>query len=153
MPPIVQPDAIREFERLLEDVRAEWKGMDPSEISLKAATKAMELMTPEGLAEVMKLFETTTVTKRLRRIAELDVQQLALTVKKDRPAYIALTFLNYTFPELSPQYNTSRNVHGEALQYVRALENAVRCPVRYVTLGPRSEDMVELPTVDHHWLL
>lgn len=145
-PPIVRPEAIRDYERALEDVIAEWKGMDPAEIKLKASTKAMEVMPPASLAEVMKLFETTTVTKRLRRIAELDVGLFKATVRKERPAYCVVTFVNYLFPEIT----YTRELEGDSLAYVKSLEQVIGCLIKYVNIGPRSEDVLEVPAGGGH---
>lgn len=137
-PPIVEEDAIAAYEKALAVVT---QGKPPREAQLYGSTWALEALTEQYRAEVMKLFETTTVTKRVRRIAELDVEQLRLTVKKEHPAFLALTFLNYSFPELAG----ARELHKEALQYVQDLQEEIRCWIRFVTVGPRSEDVLETP--------
>lgn len=52
-------------------------------------------------AELSKLFEMSTVTKKLRRIARLDLSDLRYAVAINRPSWIALTFMDYLVPELS----------------------------------------------------
>lgn len=139
--PIVAEEALREFEDCLDAQTALLSNdMHENGVALYAATYAMMAMSDAGRTEIGKLFETTTVTKRLRRVAELDVDRLRLTVKKEQPAYLILTFLNYVFPELAHE----REIHDEAMRYISDLQEQIRCHIRYVTIGPRSEDMLEV---------
>lgn len=146
LPELVKESAINAFVDEYHAVRREWKqrGASESEISLGAATEALAMMDTEDRDEVLKLFETTTVTRRLRRIAELDREQLRLTVKKEAPAYLALTFLNYEFPELAPAHNPERKLHAEALRYLADLQRDISCQIRYTSLGSLPEDLVEV---------
>lgn len=114
------------------------------EIDLTLNTHALKSVSGECLAALSKLFETTTVTKRLRRISRLSVDQLRDTVYKVRPKYVVLTFVNYVFPELATEHNPGRNLSTSALRYVEKLEKDIGAPIRYVTLGPASEDLVEV---------
>ena len=59
---------------------------------------AMEQIGLPALAELKKLFEFTTVTKKLRRIAALDYKQLGDSGRQIRPHRLAITFMNYEFP-------------------------------------------------------
>lgn len=61
---------------------------------------AMRRISIEHNAELHKLFELTTVTKKLRRIARLDGAELDRTIERLQPDAVVLTFLNYQFPEL-----------------------------------------------------
>lgn len=154
MPLAVPEESIVEFERALSHVvhQARRDGVDESSIGLYSSTQALKTMDQGHAANVLKLFETTTVTKRLRRLAELDVEQLRKTVKREHPAYLCLTFLNYVFPELA----VTRELHGEAIKYLLDLQAAIGCWIKYVSIGPRSEDVIRTsnspmgPT--HHWL-
>lgn len=137
--PIVPEEVLCEFEVLRERIAAEHgKDRSWSENSLFLNTEALLAMQEGSRHLILKLFETTTVTKRLRRIARLDLDQLRLTVRKERPAYMILTFLNYEFPEIAH----TREIHAEALAYVSAIEKKVGCKIRYVTIGPRHTDMI-----------
>jgi hypothetical protein len=142
--PVVDESALSAYEGALEKAQRSF-GDDYQSRILFGETQAFQSLSSETQAELAKLFERTTVTKRLRRIADLDVASLALTVKKERPAYIALTFLNYLFPELSPAHNPERRLHEEAIGYLMSLQWALGCWIRYVSIGPRSEDLLEMP--------
>lgn len=145
LPPIVSEDALNEFWTCREKAGTNTKSAQRtwSENALLINTEALALMSGHGRTEVLKLFEATTVTKRVRRIAELDRELLKLTVIKERPAYLALTFLNYVFPELSPEHNRVRQVSSEALRWVYKLQDDVGCQIKYASIGPRSEDLLE----------
>lgn len=147
LPPIVREEALGEFwlckERAVEVVRTKG-GRTWAENALLINTEALALMTEHGRAEVLKLFEATTVTKRVRRIAELDRELLKLTVHKERPAYLALTFINYVFPELVPEHNPRRLLHDEARRWIEQLQEEIGCRIKYTSIGPRSEDLLEI---------
>jgi len=148
-PALVAEAALQEYERRLVDAKRSLRSerfSDEREVSLLAPTEALHAMSEGSHREVMKLFETTTVTRRLRRVAELDVDQLRVTVRKERPAYLVLTFLNYVFPELAPEGDAGpRHLHGEALDYLSKLQDKIDCWIRYVSVGPRSQDVLETP--------
>lgn len=139
--PLVNPDALAKYETSLRKVmngEREAYGY-PIDLKLEGPTVALKKMDDKDQVELLKLFEATTVTKRLRRIAELDVDQLRMTVKKERPAYVILTFLNYLFPEVVH----TREVHTpEIKDYVRNLQEQIGCWIRYVTIGPEPGDML-----------
>lgn len=155
--PVVPEPILRTYEKKLAEftfLRRE-KGQSDSEISLMSATDVIMSLDESSRSQLLNLFETTTVTKRLRRITELDVEQLKMTAFKENAAYIALTFLNYVFPELHPQHNTRRLLHDEALRYVEDLQRQVNCWIRYVSIGPKAEDLLEVDVASkhtRHWL-
>lgn len=141
--PLVCEDAITDYELALKKLAADWRyqGRSDVEIALYGSTEVLGGLPESAQQELAKLFETTTVTKRLRRIAEIDVEQLRLTVRKERPAYIALTFLNYIFPELAG----ARELHAEAIAYLEDLQQRIGCWIRYTSVGPSSDDLLETP--------
>ena len=96
---------------------------------------------PDGVAErLLKYMETTTVTKKLRRIAKLDIDELKETVMWNRPDYIVMNFINYLFPTLyefkeeeskyqSPEF---QDIHS----YLGGLERTLGVPVKYGSISP-----------------
>jgi adenylosuccinate synthase len=108
---------------------------------------ALAMCSQSTVTELRKLFEMTTVTKKLRRIAELNMDDLRVSVAINRPAWICLTFLDYVEPELAgttvdtvlaPAF--APGVY-RALRYVRGLESHLKVPVRMVTTGPNHDNM------------
>lgn len=103
--------------------------------------RTFEIMQEGGQSEEFKdllnLFEMTTVTKKLRRIAELHVGELKYAVRLNRPQWIALTFINYLFPttmSVKSWEDLSNSPEGEqALKFVSDIEANTGADVRYVT--------------------
>ncbi|MEE8608602.1 MAG: adenylosuccinate synthetase [Nitrospiraceae bacterium] len=91
--------------------------------------------------ELSKLFEMTTVTKKLRRIAGFDHDTVRESIRRERPNYIVLTFLNYVFPEI---WGAGAIENREISHYVGEMEDELGCPIRAVTTGPRAEHYVEV---------
>jgi len=56
---------------------------------------ALNLCHEETVKELRKLFEMTTVTKKLRRVAHLNLPDLRYAVAINRPSWICLTFADY----------------------------------------------------------
>lgn len=87
------------------DVRlSDWTEAERSEYRVAASElhrDALRLCSPQTLSELSKFFEMTTVTRKLRRIAELSIDDLGFAIAVNRPAWIALTFIDYVEPELA----------------------------------------------------
>lgn len=99
---------------------------------------------PATLTELRKLFELTTVTKKLRRIARLDLEQLKYSVMLNRPKSLALTFINYEFPE-TWGCGWGDLEEASALRmadYLARLERDLGVPVRYVSTGPETKHVL-----------
>lgn len=91
-------------------------------------------------SELEKLFEMTTVTRKLRRVAEFDFHQAAVAIRRSRPDSIALTFLNYIHPELWHEAMLSL----DAKKYIHLLERELKVPISLTTLGPDSQHVIEV---------
>jgi adenylosuccinate synthase len=99
------------------------------------SSKAFSMLGPTFQAELRRLFEFTTVTKKLRRIALYNRASLTSTVHRLNPAWVCVTFLNYEFPEC----------HGvtpsdAAVDFARSM-----CPrVQVVSTGPLPDNVYVL---------
>lgn len=109
--------------------------------------KVLETLNPETVTELKKLFEMTTVTKKLRRIARLHEGTLKKAARINRPSIIALTFFNYQFPEtwgtrswselmLMPDAHLYR-------EYLGMISEATGARVEYINTSATS--MIKLP--------
>jgi len=96
--------------------------------------------TPGTRAELSKLFEFTTVTKKLRRIARLDIDSLKYSVMVNRPSWLCITFANYEFPDW---WGATATEHRPLYDYLRDIEQATGVPVRAFTTGPESHHFLE----------
>lgn len=98
----------------------------------------MQKTDPEVVRELMKFFEFTTVTKKLRRIAGWDKEFMKTAVRQIRPDWCVLTFLNYEFPELWGE----TTMHSKAMEFIRRREKEMGVWIRYVTTGPEEHHMI-----------
>lgn len=148
----VEEEAILAFEGAVEEV-AEKYGLTLYEalhmerwteeervarqVALSELHKEALNMLPEAtVTELKKLFEMTTVTKKLRRIAEMDLNMLGWAVRVNRPDYMFLTFANYLFPELWDQTDPVKvNDHSGLQFFVRGIEERLGVGVAYVNTG------------------
>lgn len=105
---------------------------------------AWNLLIPDYKEELAKLFEFTTVTKKLRRIARMDIPGLQRSLMIDRPAWIALTFLNYEFPELWGEEKFVLGGNKGVVEYLQDLEEQLGYTVGAVTTGPESQHFHDL---------
>jgi len=83
-----------------------------------------------------RLFEMTTVTKKLRRIAMLDISELKYAIRLNRPKYIVLNFMNYLFPslyELKPNQSWKDCKEAKNIRtWLKWLEKEIGVEVRYI---------------------
>lgn len=89
--------------------------------------------------ELVKLFEFTTVTKKLRRIANWDWPTFDQTITLNRPHKIALTFMNYQSPHNWGATGTEQ-LDEVALDYIAYVARRGQCPVGMISYGPQIEN-------------
>lgn len=97
--------------------------------------------------DLMKLFEFTTVTKKLRRVAKLDIPALQYSIMLNRPAYIVLTFMNYIEPaswDCTSWEEMPGDTANEIKDSVGALSHDLRTEIRYISTGPGTEHILEV---------
>lgn len=175
---LINPDTIDAFDRALDaaaliakeqkryDVPTQglhlntrlssWTPEERSEFRVAASElhrDALGRLKPEQLAELRQLFEMTTVTKKLRRLARLDWDSLLFAVSVNRPSWICMTFMDYEFPELrnitaseaTAAINSDNHPLYESIQKVSAYTGDVQkkldVPVRAVSFGPQPGNM------------
>lgn len=105
---------------------------------------ALDLCSPQAVAELRRLFEMTTVTKKLRRIAKIDFHDLRYAIAVNNPAWIALTFMDYIEPTLAglstdtvcdvPRLHTEAFLRASG--YIMSVERELGVPVKLITTGP-----------------
>lgn len=162
LPPIVAESALVEFEEALRQVAADkFKGKLPStsdgtdqeywtpaertlyKAALSELNKsALERLTADTTGELKKLFEMTTVTKKLRRVAQIGREETDIAVRQVRPTSLAITFMNYMFPEV---WGASAEVEPteREQQFVDMIEATCNAPVLMFNRGPRNAQIVE----------
>ena len=76
--------------------------------------------------------EITTVTKKVRRVSEIDIPALQRTVWYTRPDSLAITFLDYIDPAV---YKKDPNTSEVCRDFIEDLQKQLDVPVRYVATG------------------
>ena len=152
-PDIVHPNAVLEFEQVFDRVRRERYPAAPdgdpaywspaSREAHREACSELHALTLRTLSEgsrreLLKLWEVTTVTRKLRRIAKWDWPTFQYSIMLNRPDYIALTFMNYRFPNL---WGISVNDYPDrdmlpAHDFIIQVEENAGCPVNIASFGP-----------------
>lgn len=98
------------------------------------------------ISQLGKLFELTTVTRKLRRIARLSIPDLQYAIAVNRPSWVCLTFLNYEFPQLDRwtphSYAVDPRVLAAAFAYTDGLSDRLQVPVSYVSTGPLNSQII-----------
>jgi adenylosuccinate synthase len=93
------------------------------------------------VAELRKLFELTTVTKKLRRVAMPFAASLETAARQIRPSYVAVTFLNYEFPE---RWYCGAPLTVSEEMYLRDYMRLAPGGVGLVNRGPNPEHIIEV---------
>lgn len=98
---------------------------------------------PDGIrADLSKLFELTTVTKKMRRIARLDESTLMVAARQIRPSYLAVTFMNYVYPDFW-KFTPPLGTHAAYLDQIAAWCGA---PARLASYGPEDTQLLDTRT-------
>lgn len=87
--------------------------------------------------------ERTTVTKKVRRIGAWDPGLLRRAIMLNRPTQLALTFLDYVFPEVAGE-TEGRDLSDEAIDYLQALEDDFGVTVRFAGTGGDNLGVIDL---------
>lgn len=115
---------------------------------------ALNLCSPDTVADLRCLFEMTTVTKKLRRIARLNFTDLRYAVAINRPSSLVLTFMDYVEPELAGKtkdsmVTVSRDVRMRAREYILNVENKLNVPVSLIGTGPNPGNLISPLSLVH----
>ncbi len=89
-----------------------------------------------------EVVERTTVTKKIRRVAEFDLAIVQKAILVNRPTQIALQFLNYLYPQDEGKC-TWEALSGDAKGYVDALERELGVPITLVGTGQENAAMID----------
>lgn len=104
---------------------------------------ALSILSLDTLADLSNLFELTTVTKKLRRVAEMSMSDMRTSISLNRPHRMVLTFLNYLFPEAWGRTSVT-DMSQEEWQFIRDFEDVYHTPLTHVTYGPGPEHVIAI---------
>lgn len=82
--------------------------------------------------------ERTTVTNRVRRIAQWDMGAVVQTIRETRPTCLAITFLDYLFPLMAGVKQPS-GLSSAVEQWLDRVQQVTGTPIRYVSTGQGQE--------------
>lgn len=105
---------------------------------------AFNILEPDIRAELEKLFEFTTVTKKLRRVARFDPDMAYQAVRMNRPKYVVMTFMNYVFPEFWGRTGFDPGEMNRINGWLRERSREVDCSIPFATFGPEDQHLVEV---------
>jgi hypothetical protein len=106
---------------------------------------ALAALSDDTRRELSNLFEMTTVTKKLRRVARLTKPELERAARQIRPHQVVVTFLNYEFP--TRWFDSSPLTLNETAYLGHISETCGGAPVTIVNRGPAPEHMIETGAV------
>ena len=89
-----------------------------------------------------KVEEITTVTKKVRRVAEFDIEIVKSAISINRPTQIALQFLNYLYPQ-DENKSSWASLSSEAKTYIENLERDLEVPITLIGTGQSNEAMID----------
>lgn len=89
-----------------------------------------------------KVVETTTVTNKVRRVAEFDIDIVKSAILLNRPTQIALQFLNYLYPQ-DENKNSWEYLSDEAKKYIEDLEHNLGVPITLIGTGQLNRAMID----------
>lgn len=89
-----------------------------------------------------ELMERTTVTNKVRRVAEFDPAIVMKAIAVNRPTQIALQFLNYIFPA-DENKNGWDDLSAEAQKYIAGMEKKLDVPVTLIGTGVANGSMID----------
>lgn len=162
MSPIVAESAIRAFEEAVKTAihafgpvgtpvgstgldQHEWRDRVAFRTALSELNKiALSYLSAEERAELSRLFEMTTVTKKLRRVARLDETALQIAARQVRPHRVAVTFLNYEFP---CRWFNSEPLDDAERAYISKIELDCASRVTLINRGPDPAHIVQVAEV------
>lgn len=103
-----------------------------------------------------RLYEFTTVTNKLRRIARLNLDDLKMACLRDRPSWLAVTFLNYEFPQIwdttyaTMMTSSSKDDITAIKEYFDEITRRTGVPVGMYNTGPELRHVVDLYADHEH---
>lgn len=136
--PLISEFYLEEFDALWR----EYASNTAPEILPVRVMNAMEENHPGSTNKLKVLFEMTTVTKKLRRIARFDVQAAGETARLEGASSVVLTFLDYEFPEVAGMISHQDVYSPRVSEYLDSLEKSIGVRISGVTTGPLTEHVI-----------
>lgn len=96
-----------------------------------------------GAPESVEFGEMTTVTKRTRRVFEMNWDRLEYVAKLNRPTIIALNFAQYIDWGAYKCHNYE-DLPQAVLDFISKVEDVTGVPVKLIGTGPNNDDIIDI---------
>ncbi len=87
--------------------------------------------------------EMTTVTKKMRRVFEMNWDRLQYVAKLNRPTYIALNFVQYIDWNAYKCHDYSK-LPQKVLDFIKQVEDVTGVKVGLIGTGPNNDDIIDI---------
>jgi adenylosuccinate synthase len=105
------------------------------EISWQVVTEESKSPTP--------ISESTTVTKKTRRVGRFDMEMVKRAAMINRPTQIALNFIDYISYE-NKEKRVYSKLTNEAKRFIKLIETETGIPVTFIGTGPNRTHIIDL---------
>ena len=78
----------------------------------------------------------------LRSLCFLDRTSTEIAARQIRPSWVAITFMNYLYPEY--WYERPKPTDVAPLDFIRKIEEACKASVKLLSYGPEDKHVVEV---------
>ncbi len=96
-----------------------------------------------GAPADMEFGEMTTVTKKVRRVFEMNWDRLQYVSKLNRPTYIALNFVQYIDWDAYKCHDYSK-LPQKVLDFIKQVEDVTGVKVGLIGTGPNNDDIIDI---------
>lgn len=96
-----------------------------------------------GAPESVEFGEMTTVTKRTRRVFEMNWDRLEYVAKLNRPTIVALNFAQYIDWGAYKCHNYE-DLPQAVLDFISKVEDVTGVPVKLIGTGPNNDDIIDI---------
>lgn len=96
-----------------------------------------------GAPDDVEFGEMTTVTKKVRRVFEMNWERLKYVAKLNRPTMIALNFVQY-IDWRAYQCREYRELPVAVLEFIEKVEKVTGVPVKLIGTGPNNSDIIDI---------
>lgn len=96
-----------------------------------------------GAPDDVEFGEMTTVTKKMRRVFEMNWERLEYVTKLNRPTMIALNFVQY-IDWGAYKCHSYEELPKAVLDFISKVEEVTGVPVKLIGTGPNNDDIIDI---------
>lgn len=96
-----------------------------------------------GAPDDVEFGEMTTVTKKMRRVFEMNWERLEYVTKLNRPTMIALNFVQY-IDWRAYKCKSYEELPEAVINFIEYVEHVTGVPVKLIGTGPNNDDIIDI---------